>query len=274
MRRSYFQKVRSDNLQVILFEKKKEQHQSVVSALGIRNDFLAGDVDSEEDVPEGTQVESALSLAVVPENQTEEEKREHHKKLQRYLSRNSTKEKLKRQAIKQFKRNMQRIVKNKRYDPLHLRNRIELQEYQGEIGELVYNESMNEAVYVKRAQTTITQAYAEFQVKINLVNLMVQETLYNWQRFLRTKDSWMGNIHPDETEEFEYYKAHKLDIDEFERQVLTIQQHRSQAHTENRTRELARSQYADDKRLAVFKMVEQINLQTKISTEFLDLLSN
>ena len=103
---------------------------------------------------------------------------------------------------------------------------------------------------------------------------MVQETLYNWQRFLRTKDSWMGNIHPDEAEDFEYYKAHKLDIDEFERKVLTIQQHRSQAHTENRTRELARSQYADDKRLAVFKMVEQINLQTKISTEFLDLLSN
>ena len=42
----------------------------------------------------------------------------------------------------------------------------------------------------------------------------------------------------------------------------------------NGQRELARSQYADDKRLAVFKMVEQINLQTKISTEFLELLSN
>ena len=54
MRRSYFQKVKSDNLQVILFEKKKEQHQSVVSALGIKNDFLAGDADDDEDeVPEG-----------------------------------------------------------------------------------------------------------------------------------------------------------------------------------------------------------------------------
>ena len=54
---------------------------------------------------------------------------------------------------------------------------------------------MNEAVYVGLASTTITQSYAEFQVKINLVNLMVQETLYNWSRFLRTKDDWMFTIH-------------------------------------------------------------------------------
>ena len=35
-----------------------------------------------------------------------------------------------------------------------------------------------------------------------------------------------------------------------------------------------RSQYTDDKRLAVYKMVEKINTQTKLSTEFLELLSH
>ena len=101
--------------------------------------------------------ESALSLAIPPdENATSDELRQRKEKLTRYLSKSCTKKKLLRDAIKLFKRNMQRIVKNKRYDPLHLRNRIELQDYQDEIADLVYNESMNEAVFVGSASSTIT----------------------------------------------------------------------------------------------------------------------
>ena len=105
-----------------------------------------------------------------------------------------------RDAIKQFKRNIFRILKSKRYDPLHLRNRIELYVYADKIGELYYNDSMNEAVFVSRAATLITQSYAELEVKINLVKLMVEETLYNWSRFLRTKQGWMGNINSVEAD--------------------------------------------------------------------------
>lgn len=49
------------------------------------------------------------------------------------------------------------------------------------------NDTLNEAIFVKRASSVITQSYAEFNVRIVLVNLMVQETLYNWQVFLRDK---------------------------------------------------------------------------------------
>ena len=109
-----------------------------------------------------------------------------------------------------------------------MRNRIELQEYQGKIGKLEYNESMNEAVFVGLASTTITQSYAEFQVKINLVNLMVQETLYNWSRFLRTKDDWMGNLHDEKKKkEFNYKLEETEKIELQKRELLTIQQHRS-----------------------------------------------
>ena len=87
----------------------------------------------------------------------------------------------------------------------------------------------------------------------------------------------MGNINSVEGDEnglYDYYRSSRTKIGGFEREVLTIQQHRSQAHTENRQREVMRSQYTDDKRLAIYKMVEQINLQTKLSTEFLELLSH
>mmetsp|Transcript_24382 Transcript_24382/g.28648 ORF Transcript_24382/g.28648 Transcript_24382/m.28648 type:complete len:274 (+) Transcript_24382:739-1560(+) len=155
IRRSYFMKVKNDNMQVLLFEKKKEQHMNVVSALGIRNDFMAGEDSDDEHQDENG--ESALSLAIAPdENATSDELRQRKEKLARYLSKSNTKKKLLRDAIKLFKRNMQRIVKNKRYDPLHLRNRIELQDYQDEIADLVYNESMNEAVFVGSASSTIT----------------------------------------------------------------------------------------------------------------------
>ena len=128
----------------------------------------------------------------------------------------------------------------------------------------------------------ITQSYAEFNVRIRLVNLMVDETLNNWQVFLRTNQEWMGNIKRVEDHfsfknktmvPYTYKKVDEEEHDVLEREVLTVQQHRSQALTDNRYRELARSQYIDDKRLAMFKMIEQINLRTKDSSEFLRILS-
>ena len=50
-------------MQVLLFEKKKEQHMNVVSALGIRNDLMAGEESEEEDLGP-----SSLTLANVPED--------------------------------------------------------------------------------------------------------------------------------------------------------------------------------------------------------------
>ena len=118
---------------------------------------------------------------------------------------------------------------------------------------------------MKRANSVITQSYAEFSVRIRLVNLMVEETLKNWQVFLRTQDEWMGNIkrvedHYDFRRKqhvpYNYKKVNEDEHDILEREILTVQQHRSQALTDNRASELARSQQIDDKRLAMFKMIE------------------
>lgn len=127
------------------------------------------------------------------------------------------------------------------------------------------NDTLNEAIFVKRANSVITQSYAEFSVRIRLVNLMVEETLKNWQVFLRTQDEWMGNIkrvedHYDFRRKqhvpYNYKKVNEDEHDILEREILTVQQHRSQALTDNRASELARSQQIDDKRLAMFKMIE------------------
>ena len=42
--------------------------------------------------------------------------------------------------------------------------------------------------FIKLADTKITQAYAELNVKMILINLIVRESDYNWTRFLRTHD--------------------------------------------------------------------------------------
>ena len=144
---------------------------------------------------------------------------------------------------------MRKIIKDKRYDPFHLRNRIELQDYQHQ-PEAMRNDTLNEAIFVRRASSVITQSYAEFNVRIRLVNLMVEETLKNWQVFLRTQDEWMGNIkriedHYDFKQRcsvpYNFKKLNEEEHDILEREILTVQQHRSQALTDNRASELARS---------------------------------
>ena len=47
VRRYYFNKVKADNLQVILFRRKQEQRSQVVEALGIENEFLIGEMAEE-----------------------------------------------------------------------------------------------------------------------------------------------------------------------------------------------------------------------------------
>jgi len=39
----------------------------------------------------------------------------------------------------------------------------------------------------------MTQTYAEFNLRIQLVVTMIRETETSWQRWMRTKDSWMAN---------------------------------------------------------------------------------
>ena len=53
---------------------------------------------------------------------------------------------------------------------------------------------MNSAKFIEKSHSVITHCYAEFDIRLNLVNAMVGETLENWQRFLRTQKEWMGNI--------------------------------------------------------------------------------
>lgn len=278
VRRSYFNKVKADNLQVILFRNKQEQRSQVVEALNLENEFLIGEQneDAEKNQNEDQEKDDDMSAAGDTKSLIDKPN------VGVEMSRKERSDKGLTDSIKQFKRNMRRIIKDRRYDPFHLRNRIELQDYQHQ-PESMKNDTLNEAIFVKRASSVITQSYAEFNVRIVLVNLMVQETLYNWQVFLRDKQEWMGNIkHVEDYKDikqqglmvpYDYTKVYKAEHDKLERGVLTVQQHRSQALTDNRSRELARSQYIDDKRLAVFKMIEQINLKTYNSSDFLKILA-
>ena len=55
-------------------------------------------------------------------------------------------------------------------------------------------------------------------------------------------------------------------------QVFTAQQYRSQALHENTKMELTPSNYKDERKKAILSMMEQINLRTRSSTEFLEVV--
>ena len=58
VRRSYFNKIKADNLQVILFRRKQEQRSQVVEALGIDNEFLIGEMAEELEKMQGDDQEN------------------------------------------------------------------------------------------------------------------------------------------------------------------------------------------------------------------------
>lgn len=69
----------------------------------------------------------------------------------------------------------------------------------------------------------------------------------------------------------EYYKMRQLGLQFYISQVFAAQQYRSQALNENRKTELTLSAI-NERKEAIYKMVEKINLRTLTSTDFLDLV--
>ena len=61
---------------------------------------------------------------------------------------------------------MRKTIKDKRYAPLMLKNRIELQGYQAPVIEINENESLNGAVFAEKSHSVITHSYAEFNIKL------------------------------------------------------------------------------------------------------------
>ena len=60
----------------------------------------------------------------------------------------------------------------------------------------------------------------------------------------------------------DFYHANEIKLKAIENRVIIVQQHRSQALTENKNREVTPSHYSDERRHAIFVMIKQINLNT------------
>ncbi len=69
-----------------------------------------------------------------------------------------------------------------------------LQEHQIKVNYIVSSktDTLDDHI-IKQYRTDLTQIYAEFNLRIQIINRMVTETDKSWQRFTKTKDSWMVN---------------------------------------------------------------------------------
>ena len=79
-------------------------------------------------------------------------------------------------AVGNFRKAMQRKLRDKKFDPFHLKSRIELQKYQEMPGEMSRVEDLHEDYFIDEAHTKMVQSYSEFMNQIQLLNSMIAET--------------------------------------------------------------------------------------------------
>lgn len=120
-------------------------------------------------------------------------------------------------------------------------------------------------IFEQEASSILTQAYAELNIRVGLISLMTQETTSIWCRFLKTLDRWMGSTVPIEHRDFDYFGSNSIKLKALQNRIIITQQHRSQALTENVKRELSPSNYSDERRLAIWIMIKNINEVSKNS---------
>jgi len=122
------------------------------------------------------------------------------------------------------------------------------------------------------AATKMTQAYADYDQKVGLINNMIMETTAIWRRFLKTSDDWMGNFVQEDLPQVDFVRADQVKLAAYLNRININQQHRSQALTENKKRELVESTYIDQRRVAIQTMISNINFATTSSRQFLEMI--
>jgi signal recognition particle GTPase len=123
------------------------------------------------------------------------------------------KTKLIRTAVTSFKKFLRRKIKNKKFDPSDLKNRIETMSYISKPEPLSDSNTMIAALWNKEVGTKITQTYSEFIVRLQLVGSMVKETQSSWKLFNKTQERWMANcVYGPDNQPVNYLRMNALGL--------------------------------------------------------------
>ena len=189
---------------------KQRQHRIHCARKGIENDYLEK-YENMEDLSKGG------TLVVNPAVAREQRKIE-----------------LTRKEIATFKRLLKRDLKDKKYDPSDLKNKIKIMTaISGSLAkqeQSAYNETtqFSEHYQIIDLGTKITQVYSQLAVRMQMIHQIAFHSVDVWTRFNKTQSRWMGNcvMGPDNLPVY-YIRMQKLGFELLIGQVYTSQQYRS-----------------------------------------------
>ena len=251
VRRAYFKKAFDENIQEILIKRKKKENAKFCNATGKPNLFKL-DLDDHDDDDDDDDVDNEKKKKVAFNLKAKDTLSEEEVLLGR--------------AVQKFRQHLKRTFNNKTYDPMQLKNRMELIDKGYSALTSTEKSSNTEQSELNQIGIDLSQTFGGLFLRMMLMKQVVDVTQEQLSIFLTNSREWMGLGRFNEPALF---NMNNLALRIIEGDVHFGQQSRSQAL--NSINKISIYSFEDDYKREERELLLSLNLQATNSLDFIDL---